>query len=61
MIQKGIINIPDSEKIQVTGSGDPVIPDWVKNNSRWWSEDRITEQDFVLGLEWLIKEGIIRV
>lgn len=38
-----------------------VIPDWVKNNAGWWSEGKITDQDFTSGLQYLIKEKIIKV
>lgn len=38
-----------------------VIPEWVKNNAGWWSEGKITDQDFTSGLQYLIKEKIIKV
>lgn len=38
-----------------------VIPSWIKNNALWWSEDKITEQDFVKGIESLVKEDIIKI
>ena len=38
-----------------------VIPEWVKNNAAWWSEGVIYDNDFVSGIEFLIKEGIIMV
>ena len=38
-----------------------VIPEWVKNNATWWSEGVIYDNDFVSGIEFLIKEGIIMV
>ena len=37
------------------------IPDWVKNNAMWWSNNQISESDFTSGIEFLIKEGIIVV
>lgn len=40
---------------------DESIPDWIKNNARWWSEKQIDDSDFVNGIEYLIKEGIIRI
>lgn len=39
----------------------PVIPDWVKNNALWWSEDKLTDADFVAGLKYLLDKGIIQV
>jgi len=41
-------------------AGEPT-PEWVKNNAKWWSEGQITEIDFVSGIEYLIKIGIINV
>ena len=35
------------------------VPTWVKNTSGWWSDDRISENEFVKGIEYLIKERII--
>jgi len=35
------------------------IPDWVKNNAGWWSEGLIGDSDFVSGIQYLIKEGIM--
>ena len=23
------------------------IPDWIKNNAKWWSENKIPDEDFV--------------
>ena len=37
------------------------IPSWVKNNAGWWSEDTIDDNDFVGGIEYMIKEGIIKL
>jgi hypothetical protein len=37
------------------------IPDWVRNTAKWWSLTQISDQDFVKGLEYLIKNGMIRI
>jgi len=37
------------------------IPNWIKNNVKWWSEKQIGDNDFVSGIEYMIKEGIIKV
>ena len=53
------INIPnfdDSEEIPAQQ-----IPNWFKNNAKWWSEGQITDVDFTNGIEFLVKNGIIRV
>ena len=38
-----------------------VIPDWIKNTARWWSSGQIGDSDFTEGLQYLIKEGTIKV
>jgi len=42
-------------------AGDSVIPDWIKNNAKWWSEGSISEADYITSLEYLIINGIIKI
>jgi len=35
------------------------IPDWVKNVAGWWANDKITEIEFLAGIEYLINNNII--
>lgn len=37
------------------------VPAWVRNNAGWWAEGQIDNGSFVSGLQFLIKEGIIKV
>ena len=37
------------------------IPTWIRNNAGWWAEGQIDDSSFVSGLQFLIKEGIIKV
>jgi len=37
------------------------IPDWVKNNAKWWSEGQIGESDYIQSLQYLISQGIIEI
>ncbi len=37
------------------------IPDWIKNNAKWWADGLISEDDFVNGIKYLVEKGIIRV
>lgn len=37
------------------------IPHWIKNNAKWWSEGMITDADFLQGVEWLLKNEIIKI
>jgi hypothetical protein len=40
---------------------DSTIPDWVKNNAKWWSEGTISESDYVKSLQYLVSNGIIQI
>jgi len=37
------------------------IPDWVKNNAKWWVEGSITEADYISSLQYLINQGILSI
>jgi len=37
------------------------IPDWVKNNAKWWSDGQIGESDYISSLQYLINQGIIKI
>ncbi len=45
----------------VTTPKSLVIPDWIKNNAGWWSSGQIDDNSFVQGIQWLIKEGIMKI
>ena len=37
------------------------IPDWVKNNAGWWAEGSIDDSSFVQGIQFMIKEGLMKI
>ena len=37
------------------------VPEWVKNTAGWWSNDVISETEFVNAIEYLIKIGVINI
>jgi len=39
----------------------PEIPSWIKNSAGWWAEGAIDDSDFVEGIQFLIKEGIMKI
>jgi len=55
----------DGEKLwdykSTTSSGSLEIPKWIRDNAKWWSEGLISDQDYINGLQYLIKEGILKV
>jgi hypothetical protein len=40
---------------------EPEIPPWIKSNAGWWAQDLISDSDFVLGIQYLITEGIMTI
>jgi len=47
------ITPPVSEKTQ--------IPSWIKNNAGWWADGSIDDDSFVQGIQFLIKEDILKI
>ena len=37
------------------------VPDWVKNNAEWWIDEKISDTEFTLSLQYLVQKGIITV
>ena len=58
LIEREIIKIPYTEPGEETVSS---IPEWVKNNAGWWIEGKISDTEFVMALQYLVKTGIITV
>jgi hypothetical protein len=52
-----ITSVADSETLDAETS----IPSWIKNNSRWWADGAIGDNDFVQGIQFLINQKIIMV
>jgi len=38
-----------------------VIPSWIKNSAGWWADDKISDMEFILSLQFLIKNNIIKI
>ena len=49
----GTTTPPVSEKTQ--------IPSWIKNNAGWWADGSIDDDSFVQGIQFLIKEDILKI
>jgi hypothetical protein len=58
LIQYEIIKIPYTEQENDTITN---IPDWVKTNAEWWVTGKISDTEFTVALQYLIKKGIILV
>ena len=61
----------DSEKLSFTvldGTSSKVepreeiaIPNWIRNNAKWWADGTIADRDFVMGIQFLAQQKIIKV
>ena len=55
-IANGFFDLVESKETQ-----SPTIPSWIKNNAGWWADGQIDDNSFVQGIQWLIKEGIMKI
>jgi len=54
--------VPCNYEIQdQTISPSKSVPDWIKNNAIWWSDNLIDDTDFINGLQYLIEHKIIKI
>ena len=53
--------VPCNDKIQSQYGDTKSVPDWIKNNANWWSENLIGDIDFINGLQYLIEYKIIKI
>lgn len=44
-----------------TQENDISIPDWIRNNAGWWADGQIDDNSFVQGIQYLIKEKIMKI
>jgi len=59
-LQSDGIRIVNIGKINLDSSS-VVIPQWVKNNAGWWADGQIDDTAFVQGIQYLIKNEIIKI
>jgi len=53
--------VPCNDEIQSQYGDAKYVPDWIKNNANWWSENLIDDIDFINGLQYLIENKIIKI
>ena len=64
----GLVSSPPSSPPTQTTTPPPtstqqniVIPSWVKNNAKWWSEGQFSDSEFVKGIQYMISSGIMTI
>lgn len=55
------VNVAPNKNLQNKPVVTKDIPSWVKNNAKWWADGTIGDSDFVSGMQYLIKGGIIKL
>jgi len=53
--------VPCNDEIQSQYGDTKSVPNWIKNNANWWSENLIDDTDFINGLQYLIEYKIIKI
>lgn len=69
IVSEAVVKISGQDMSKVLEKIDPLlrkeqtkqIPEWVKNNAKWWVENEIDTESFVQGIQFLIKEKLIKV
>jgi hypothetical protein len=55
-------NIINSNSIGIEAPKNVIIiPSWVKNTSKWWSQDQIQDSEFIKAIQYLISIGVMQV
>jgi len=44
-----------------TASSTAAIPSWIKSNVKYWSQGQVGDSDFVLGMQYLVQQGIMKI
>ena len=55
LVDNGVLNLPQGTTLKETAK----IPAWYKANAQWWSERKITDEEFVNGLDYLLRHKVI--
>ncbi len=58
LVHFDIIKVPE---YQYQTSHSIHVPPWFKNDAKWWSDDSITDNEFGLAIQYLMKSGIMSV
>ncbi len=45
----------------ITTSDEISLPEWIRSNALWWSQDQIDDITFIQGIEYLIQNNIISI
>jgi len=57
-VQPGTSTTPPKD---IPPKGDIVIPSWIKNNAKWWSQGTISDSEYVSNIQYLVSQKIIDI
>lgn len=60
VIKSRIIQSSEIDEKNLVEENKP-LPSWIKRNAGWWSQGTIGDADFTLGIEYMVKEEIIKI
>ena len=60
LIKEGVLKIPQTTQ-EDSETESQQIPSWLRKNAGWWSEDAISTEEFVKGIQYLIQKNIIKI
>ena len=46
---------------EATQTIETLLPNWIRNNAGWWNKEKISDNDFISGIEFLIQQELILV
>lgn len=57
LVEKKIIILPEGQKL----GQNSAIPDWYKTNGKWWSQQKISDSEFIRGLQYLVDKRVVQI
>lgn len=60
LIRTDVIVIPQNIDLEQAES-ETQIPEWLKKNAGWWSQDLLSDEEFAQSIQYLIANGMIKV
>ncbi|HXG73584.1 MAG TPA: hypothetical protein VNK44_02020 [Candidatus Nitrosotenuis sp.] len=55
LADKGVINLPQGKFL----TQQAMIPSWFKSSAKWWSEHKITDEELLNGINYLLGRNVI--
>jgi len=49
----------EDEREENYNNAKSIIPEWIRDNAKWWVEGLISDEEYISALEYLIEEGIL--